>query len=157
MSEQHGGCAAQQECNMERAYQQSLRLECCRTITRNKNGWKLLKLLLAVVRCGYRIKPDYTQLRALLNFKRFKSCFPHQSLETNVSRLLSFPARKTQKDRPFVLGGAIAQVCYLNNIPFVIIRAIADQADDSGEISYELFMAEAAVRCAAIVRYMVTH
>jgi len=54
-------------------------------------------------------------------------------------------------------GGAIAQVCYLNNIPFVIIRAIADQADDSGEISYELFMAEAAVRCAAIVRYMVTH
>ena len=36
MSEQHGDCAAQQECNMERAYQQSLRLECCRTITRNK-------------------------------------------------------------------------------------------------------------------------
>ena len=32
MSEQHGGCAAQQECNTERAYQQSLRLECCRTI-----------------------------------------------------------------------------------------------------------------------------
>ena len=54
-------------------------------------------------------------------------------------------------------GGAIAQVCYLNNIPFVIIRAISDKADDSGEISYELFMAEAAVRCAAIVRYMVTH
>ena len=26
MSEQHGGCAAQQECNTERAYQQSLRL-----------------------------------------------------------------------------------------------------------------------------------
>ena len=53
-------------------------------------------------------------------------------------------------------GGAIAQVCYLNNTPFVIIRAISDKADDSEEMSYELFMEEAAARCAAIVRYMIT-
>ena len=54
-------------------------------------------------------------------------------------------------------GGAVAQVCYLNNIPFVIIRAISDKADDSEEMNYELFMAEAAVRCASIVRYMIAH
>ena len=36
MFERHGGCAAQQECNIERAYQQSLRLECYRTI--NQKG-----------------------------------------------------------------------------------------------------------------------
>lgn len=54
-------------------------------------------------------------------------------------------------------GAAIAQVCYLNNTPFVIIRAISDKADDSEEVNYERFMAEAAARCAAIVRYMISH
>ena len=52
-------------------------------------------------------------------------------------------------------GGAIAQACYLNNTPFVIIRAISDKADDSEELSYEVFEEAAAARCAAIVRYMV--
>jgi len=36
-------------------------------------------------------------------------------------------------------GGAIAQACYLNDTPFVIIRAISDKADDSEEMNYELF------------------
>jgi len=54
-------------------------------------------------------------------------------------------------------GGAIAQVCYLNNTPFVIVRAISDKADDSEEMNYELFVEKASVRCAEIVRYMVTH
>ena len=54
-------------------------------------------------------------------------------------------------------GGAIAQACYLNHTPFVIIRAISDKADDSEEVSYEIFKAKAAERCAAIVRYMITH
>ncbi len=34
-------------------------------------------------------------------------------------------------------GGAIAQACYLNDTPFVIIRAIPDKADDSEEMNYE--------------------
>ena len=54
-------------------------------------------------------------------------------------------------------GGAIAQACYLNEIPFVIIRAISDKADDSEEMNYELFKKEAAERCASVVRYMITH
>lgn len=54
-------------------------------------------------------------------------------------------------------GGAIAQACYLNNTPFVIIRAISDKADDSEEMSYEIFKKDAALRSASIVRYMVTH
>lgn len=52
-------------------------------------------------------------------------------------------------------GGAIAQACYLNDTPFVIIRAISDKADDSEEINYEQFKEAAATRCAAIVRTMV--
>lgn len=54
-------------------------------------------------------------------------------------------------------GGAIAQACYLNNTPFVIIRAISDKADDSEEMSYEIFKKDAALRSASIVRYMITH
>ena len=54
-------------------------------------------------------------------------------------------------------GGAIAQACYLNGTPFVIIRAISDKADDSEEVSYQEFEHSAAERCAAIVRYMIEH
>ena len=51
-------------------------------------------------------------------------------------------------------GGAVAQACYLNGTPFVILRAISDKADASEELSFELFKASAAARCAAIVREM---
>ena len=54
-------------------------------------------------------------------------------------------------------GAAIAQVCSLNEIPFVIIRAISDKADDSEEMSYVEFVEAAAENCAAITRYMVAH
>ena len=54
-------------------------------------------------------------------------------------------------------GGAIAQACYLNDTPFVIIRAISDKADDSEEMNYELFKKDAAEHCASVVRYMITH
>lgn len=54
-------------------------------------------------------------------------------------------------------GGAIAQACYLNDTPFVIIRAISDKADDSEEMNFETFKASAAARSSAIVRYLVSH
>ncbi len=52
-------------------------------------------------------------------------------------------------------GGAIAQVCLQNGIPFVIIRAISDKADGSAEMAYSEFTRAAAIRCAAIVRAMI--
>ncbi len=48
-------------------------------------------------------------------------------------------------------GGAIAQTCVLNEIPFVIIRAISDLADGSASDSYEKFEREAAENCANLV------
>ena len=36
-------------------------------------------------------------------------------------------------------GAAIAQTAYLNNIPFVILRAISDKADGSAEMDYSEF------------------
>ncbi len=52
-------------------------------------------------------------------------------------------------------GGAIAQVCWLNHVPFVILRAISDKADAGEQISFETFVRMAAERCAAVVEYMV--
>ena len=54
-------------------------------------------------------------------------------------------------------GGAIAQICCQNKIPFVIIRAISDKADASAQMDYPEFEHAAAIRCAAITRYMITH
>ncbi len=48
-------------------------------------------------------------------------------------------------------GGAIAQVCYLNKIPFAIIRAISDLAGDNAGISYDEFEKFAAERSAQIL------
>ena len=33
-------------------------------------------------------------------------------------------------------GAAIAQAAYLNNVPFLVIRAISDKADGSAEMDY---------------------
>lgn len=52
-------------------------------------------------------------------------------------------------------GCAIAECAYLNDVPFVIIRAISDKADESVTETYEVFEAKAARHCAMIVRYMV--
>jgi len=52
-------------------------------------------------------------------------------------------------------GAAIAQAAYLNKIPFVIVRAISDKADESVHVSYEVFEAKAAEHCASIVEHMV--
>ena len=52
-------------------------------------------------------------------------------------------------------GAAIAQACYLNNTPFVVIRAISDKADGSQAMEFDAFKAEAGARSAKVVRSMV--
>ncbi len=51
-------------------------------------------------------------------------------------------------------GAAIAHTAYRNGIPFVILRAISDKADDSAEMDYPTFEAIAARRCAAVTQTM---
>ena len=48
-------------------------------------------------------------------------------------------------------GAAIAQACWLNGIPFAIVRAISDKADGSDALDYPTYEPQAARRCAAIV------
>ncbi|MBQ9519845.1 MAG: 5'-methylthioadenosine/adenosylhomocysteine nucleosidase [Firmicutes bacterium] len=49
-------------------------------------------------------------------------------------------------------GAAIAQTCFLNKIPFTVIRAISDNADEGTEINYERFMRESALKAACLVK-----
>ena len=47
-------------------------------------------------------------------------------------------------------GAAIAHTAWRNDVPFVIIRAISDKADDSAQMDFPTFEAIAAKRCAAV-------
>ena len=49
-------------------------------------------------------------------------------------------------------GAAIAQTAYRAGIPFVILRAISDKADDSADMDYPTFERIAAHRCASVTR-----
>ena len=51
-------------------------------------------------------------------------------------------------------GAAIAHTAYRNKVPFVILRAISDKADDSAEMDYPTFEAIAAHRCAEVAMNM---
>ena len=51
-------------------------------------------------------------------------------------------------------GAAIAQTCYLNGTPFVVLRAISDKSDGSHSVEYESFKKEAAETCAKSVLAM---
>lgn len=49
-------------------------------------------------------------------------------------------------------GAGIAQTAYRNEVPFVILRAISDKADDSAEMDYPTFEKLAAHRCAQVTK-----
>jgi len=51
-------------------------------------------------------------------------------------------------------GAAIAHAAWRNGIPFVIIRAISDKADDSAEMDYPTFEAIAAERSALVTQLL---
>lgn len=74
-----------------------------------------------------------------------------------------FISDKTVKERlltdfaPFCTemeGASIAHTAWLNRIPFVIIRAISDKADDSAQMDYPAFEREAAAHSAKLTEHM---
>ena len=48
-------------------------------------------------------------------------------------------------------GASVGQVCYVNKVPFCVLRAISDNADDGAEITYETFAAESAKKTHAVI------
>ncbi len=54
-------------------------------------------------------------------------------------------------------GAAIAQVAFLNDVAFIIVRAISDKADGSDSELYEVFEKKAAIHCAHLVKYILDY
>lgn len=52
-------------------------------------------------------------------------------------------------------GAAIAQAAYLNKLPFLIIRAISDKADNSAEMAYSKFEAIAIANTVLLLRGLI--
>jgi adenosylhomocysteine nucleosidase len=49
-------------------------------------------------------------------------------------------------------GAAIAQVCYLDSVPFVVIRSISDSPNNNNNITFDEYLDLASKRCAIILR-----
>ena len=54
-------------------------------------------------------------------------------------------------------GAAMAHVAYLNKVPFVIIRAISDKADNSAQMNYEEFKNQAIIHTVRLVKEFVAN
>ncbi len=77
-----------------------------------------------------------------------------------------FVCQKAQKEQIIAVthalctemeGAAIAQTAYRNGVPFVILRAISDKADDSASMDYPTFERIAAHRSAQVTRALARH
>lgn len=66
----------------------------------------------------------------------------------------AFIIEKTQALCTEMEGAAIAQTACRNGVPFVILRAISDKADDSAEMDYPSFETLSAHRCAQMTKLL---
>jgi len=53
-------------------------------------------------------------------------------------------------------GASIAQVCYLNHIPFLVIRSISDTPNGNNTITYEEFLKTSAANVAEFLKEIIT-
>jgi adenosylhomocysteine nucleosidase len=53
-------------------------------------------------------------------------------------------------------GASVAQACFMNGVPHVIIRSMSDKADGSAHVNFAEFTIEAANRSFAIVKEMIS-
>ena len=51
-------------------------------------------------------------------------------------------------------GGAVAQTAYLNGIPFIVLRAISDEADDSATVDFPTFSKKASEISIELIKAM---
>ena len=105
---------------------------------------------------------DKMRKKALETVKNFAPDI--QVIEGRICTGDQFIATKEQKNKIIsnfggdcceMESGAIAQTCYLNNVPFVIIRAISDKADETETSDFHEFEPPTAKLCANITEYMV--
>lgn len=99
-----------------------------------------------LVRCAFEaaqsIHPGHTHIGRIASGDQFVS-----SGEVKKTIIENTGAMCTEME-----GTAIAHAAWRNGVPFVVIRAISDKADDSAEMDYPTFEAIAAKRCAAVTQ-----
>ncbi len=54
-------------------------------------------------------------------------------------------------------GAAVAQVCHMNSVPFVIIRSMSDKSDGSADVNFKEFTVESSQRSHRILEHMLKY
>ena len=98
------------------------------------------KLMKYAFEVSEALRPGHTKMGRVATGDQFVSS---QTLKDRI--IADTDAKCTEME-----GGAIAQVAYVNRVPFVILRAISDKADGSAELDYPTFEKLAAANCAAV-------
>ena len=62
--------------------------------------------------------------------------------------------KKFQSDCVEMEGASIAQVCYLNKIPFIVIRSISDIPNGNNELDFNEYLEFASKNCAEFIRQL---
>ena len=116
----------------------------------------LVNVEIKATQSGYKAKMSFTDSKDKLHEKLIETAAQvcakvNPDIRTWTGRVVSgdqFISDKAIKDRIIsnfggfcteMEGAAIAQAAYLNKIPFVILRAISDKADDSATMDYPAF------------------
>ena len=102
-----------------------------------------------LVRCAFaaaeQVNPGHTRIGRVASGDQFSS-----SGEQKEQIIACTQALCTEME-----GAAIAQTAYRNGIPFVILRAISDKADDSASMDYHAFEAMAIENSVKLMMEMV--
>lgn len=64
---------------------------------------------------------------------------------------------KFEADAIEMEGAAIAQVCKLDNVPFIVIRSISDSPNGNNNITFDEYLVKASKRCAEILKVFFTN
>ena len=96
-----------------------------------------------------------------------ESCIKRQNIHYRTGTIASgdqFLASQTVKDRIVrtfgaiageMEGGAVGHVCFVNHVPFCVLRAISDRADGSGAENYFTFLEQAAANAVSVMKQFI--
>ena len=103
-------------------------------------------LMNAAMAAAQQVHPDHARIGRIASGDQFVA-----GKEQKMQIIADTGALCTEME-----GAAIAHTAWRNGVPFVVIRAISDKADDSAEMDYPTFEAIAAKRCAAVTQTLAT-
>jgi adenosylhomocysteine nucleosidase len=109
-------------------------------------------------------RPDEEMLQAAMDIANS----PVIAYQHHVGRLVTGEAFITENERYKLIeefeplcvdmeSASVAHVCHANDIPFLIIRAISDAADENGSESFESNVEEAALHSLSLVEELIRH